>query len=91
MTNAQAEFPTEARSSSCYMDSKKIVRATVNATYTGQVVFYLSCDGGANYEEITVGEIHNFTNTGGDLRWSAIGIAPATLFLLTIEYEVEQT
>ena len=86
-----AEIPTECRSTAVYMDSKKVNRATLYATYTGEVIFYMSVDGGNNWEAITPNEIHNFVQAGAEVRWMAVGAYPATLSLVQIEYEVEQT
>lgn len=87
---AVAEFPTETYSKAVYMDSRKLVRATVRATTTGDVIFYLSPDGGSNWESVTNNTVHNFTNSGAELRWRAVGIAPATITYLEIEYEIER-
>ncbi|MFA5927045.1 MAG: YCF48-related protein [Patescibacteria group bacterium] len=55
--------------------SETITVATMTATTTlnGQsVAYYLSADGGSNWESVTSGESHSFTNTGSDLRWRAV-------------------
>ena len=35
--------------------------------------YYLTADGGTNWESTTPGILHTFTNTGTDLRWKIIG------------------
>ncbi|MFA7663135.1 MAG: fibronectin type III domain-containing protein, partial [Patescibacteria group bacterium] len=52
------------------------VRATLTATETvpagTSITYYLSADGGTNWEEVTSGAEHVFVETGSDLRWKAI-------------------
>jgi hypothetical protein len=49
----------------------------ITTTTTNPISFYVSADGGSNWEYVisgsTIGTIHNFTNTGTDLRWKAKG------------------
>jgi hypothetical protein len=49
-----------------------ITQAKLTATESsGSFTYYLTADG-TNWEEVTNGVIHTFTNTGTDLRWKAI-------------------
>ncbi|MCK4967915.1 MAG: hypothetical protein KAS12_02575, partial [Candidatus Aenigmarchaeota archaeon] len=46
---------------------------TSTATTNGQTInYYLSADGGSNWEAVIPGISHTFTNYGSDLRWKAI-------------------
>jgi hypothetical protein len=56
-----------------FKDASDSPQAVVNATLTvtvdsGGFDFELSADGGSNWETVTNGETHTFTNTGSDLR-----------------------
>ena len=47
-------------------------KATISLTSpssTAGLILRLSADGGSNWESVTEDNIHNFTNTGTDLRW----------------------
>lgn len=74
-----------------------IIAATLSATETlaGSDTFtwYLTADGGSNWEQVTNGTRHVFTNTGSDLRWKAESLNPTgganTYFeLVKVRYEV---
>ncbi len=58
--------------------TKNVSKATLTATYdlnglaASNLVFYLSADSGANWEEVTSGVEHTFTNTGTSLYWKAV-------------------
>ena len=41
--------------------------------------FWMSADGGVNWEKVITGVPHTFTNTGTDLRWKASGATGSTL------------
>jgi len=41
---------------------------TLNEALKGSNVFYLSADNGVNFEVVTLNQIHNFTNTGTQLK-----------------------
>ncbi|MHA1737867.1 MAG: hypothetical protein ACTSWD_04720 [Candidatus Heimdallarchaeota archaeon] len=63
-----------AVSSSVDYNNGIITQATLTATFTGDTpTFYMSADGGDNWEEVTSGVAHTFVNTGTDLRWKAEG------------------
>lgn len=71
----EAEFPisTLAVSSVVWMNNVTINSAKLVATETkqdtDQIIFYLSADGGSNYEEVTNGTPYYFANTGVALKW----------------------
>ncbi|MFA6098507.1 MAG: type II secretion system protein [Patescibacteria group bacterium] len=50
----------------------RIVSATLNATeeLNGQsILYFLSADGGTNFEPVSLGTPYDFMNSGSDLRW----------------------
>ena len=55
--------------------TKNITKATLTAAYNlnglavTNLLFYLSADGGSNWEEVTSGVEYTFINAGSDLRW----------------------
>ena len=44
----------------------------MSGTGAGTLTWYLSADGGDNWEEVTPGTIHTFTHTGTDLRLKVV-------------------
>ncbi len=61
-----------AQSTSIDLDNGTITQATLTSTeVSGLFVYRLSADGGTNFEVVTSGTRHFFTNTGTDLRWKA--------------------
>jgi len=53
-------------------EGQDITQATLTGAYNangGTIQFYLSNNGGANWESITPGVAHIFTTRGSDLRW----------------------
>ena len=94
-----------AQSIECYKGLLDVYAATITVTnVSGIFVYYLSSDGGTNWESVTHGTKHTFTNAGKDLRYKIVqndGIAFPTQFgtwgalggsgeisLVTIKYEV---
>lgn len=66
-------YNTVATLSSIFLNNQTVLSATVNATETKFITtdlikYYLSADGGANWEEASIGVGHAFTATGQDLR-----------------------
>lgn len=81
--------PTVATSLTVFMNSGYTVqKATINATYTGNIQFYLSADGGSTWEAATNNVEHTFTTTGTDLRWKAVGVYPAEMTAIKVKYKV---
>ena len=61
-----------ALSSTVEFNNGTITRATLtSAEVSGSFTYELSTDGGSNFETVTSGVPHTFTNTGIDLRWKA--------------------
>ncbi len=76
-----------ALSTSIYKNNETVSSATLTATETGSgsLTYYLSADTGSNWETVTNGEEHTFTNTGQDLRWKASG-SDKTITKMKVEY-----
>lgn len=80
-------LPGKFQSKSIYLDTNTVIKATIlTVTTVGNVIFYLSANGGTNWETVTVGTEHTFTNTGNDLRYMAIGDNGATLSEIKVSY-----
>ena len=75
LTISPATYDANAIIQSTTMDttSDTIISAllTVVATLGENITYYLSANGGTNWEQVTSGESHSFTNTASDLRWKA--------------------
>ncbi|NPE06796.1 MAG: hypothetical protein GNW80_00815 [Asgard group archaeon] len=77
------------------INGNKIISATLTVNQftppRTQIDYYLSADGGLNWEAVTPGIAHVFINKGDDLRWRAEIIGPedtsAHLYGLTINFE----
>lgn len=58
------------------------------------VDWYMSADGGANWESVTPGALHTFANAGNDLRWRAILMGPTYssphIYSVTIDYQFNE-
>ena len=69
--NGEIEDTETLRSSS--IDLTNTTVTTAKATFTGSgagtPTFYLTADGGTNWETVTSGTAKTFSNTGTDLRW----------------------
>lgn len=76
-----------ATSLSIYKNQETITSATLTATETGSgsLTYFMSADTGSNFETVTNGEEHEFTNTGQDLRFKATGSDKA-ITKIDIEY-----
>lgn len=81
-----AFFPKIVESRRIYANDETITSAKLTATTTGDVSFALSADDGSNYENITSGSTHNFTNTGKYLKWKAILNPGATITNIEVEW-----
>ncbi len=73
-----------------------ITNATIDATtlipYSTGMSYYLSADGGLNWESVYLGVPHTFTNPGSDLRFrvnltTSLSDRSALLFDITIDYD----
>jgi hypothetical protein len=65
-----------AQSTSFYSGSATVIKATLTATHTTPtdttIAYSLSADNGANWETVSSGIEHPFTNTGKQLKWKAV-------------------
>jgi len=57
---------TATTASETITDAMLVVNKTIGGT--SSATYYLSADNGANYEAVTLNEIHRFTNTGTQLK-----------------------
>jgi len=75
-----------ALSSSIDYNNGTITTATLTSTETsGSFDYEMTADGGSNWESVTSGAAHTFTNTGTDLRWRATENAASTGEISKIE------
>lgn len=83
----EAASVLNATSLSVALNHGTITQATLTATLTGNTpTFYMTADGGSNWEIVISGVLHIFTNTGVDLRWKVEG-SGTTITNIKIEYE----
>lgn len=79
-----------AQSLSIFLNNFTLTKATMIATASSgdvsDLAFQLSADGGSNWENITLGTEHTFTNTGNDLRFKITASGSVTLTNVQIEY-----
>ena len=66
-------FSTTAQSSTIDFNNGTITTAKLTATFTGGTPTLSMSADGSNFETVTSGVAHVFTNTGTDLRWKAEG------------------
>jgi hypothetical protein len=59
--------------------------ATISATGEYVALFWLSANGGTNWEQVTNRVSHTFTNTGTDLRYKIGGSGPFDITHLEVE------
>ena len=67
-----AIFPTIMTSKCIYTDNQDVIAATITATYTGDIAWYLSADNGGHWEAATPGVRLVFVNQGSYLRWRVV-------------------
>lgn len=68
-----------ALSKSVDLNNGTITTATLNSTeVSGSFTYALSADGGSNFESVTPGTAHTFSNTGTDLRFRITENAAST-------------
>jgi len=85
-TNFRWTFTTGQiiQTSEIYLDSTTITTATLTIdssriTTPANLAYELSADGGTNWETVTLGTKHTFTNTGIDLRLKVTASGAATI------------
>lgn len=74
-----ALFPTQLVSDSVMLNDGLISSGLLfvnpaQVTNIENLAFFLSADGGTNFESVTNGSVHAFTNTGSDLRYKIVGV-----------------
>jgi len=71
-------YNTIATSTAIFVNNKVVTRATFNADetkYENDIIkYYLSADNGVNWEEVTLGVEHTFTNNGTTLKFRVVFI-----------------
>lgn len=65
-------FVSNERTTSATITDAILVANSLKST-NAIATYYLSADGGSNYEEVTLNQIHRFTDTGTALRVKVIG------------------
>lgn len=76
-SNHSIPHQTHQEFNTMFLNGETITKATVNATETrwnpnDKIAYFLSADGGNNYEEATLGVSHTFTNTGQELKGKVV-------------------
>lgn len=65
-------------SKSIFLNNETVTRATLNANETkvgeDSFTYFLSADGGSNWEQVSRGTEYAFQNTGTDLRFKVLGV-----------------
>ena len=86
-TNEDCDFlNTEVLQSLSAQKGATITKAKLTSDSTTNLTFEMTADN-SNWESVTSGTIHTFTNTGSDLRFRATASGAATISLITITYE----
>lgn len=84
----EVDVPETVISSSIVYNQGTISAARITLTGSGtgfnDLQIDLSADGGSNWERVTDGTLHNFTNTGTDLRWRIKG-SNATITKIVVD------
>lgn len=68
--------------------TENIIKATLTANHNlnGQsIYYYLSANGGTNWELVTPNAVHTFVNKGNNLRWAAVLVAANQAFTPEID------
>ena len=84
------------QSSAVWMNNETITNAKLNASETKEgtdiILFYLSADNGSNFEKVTNGTLHYFTNTGTKLKWKArlTGYAGNSTYFENLRIEINK-
>lgn len=84
-------FPTIAQSKVVRNNTDTISTLQVNVTFTGSVLFYVSADNGATWEQVVIAGnsgqdvSHSFTATGTKLLWKGVGLSGDIISRITIK------
>ena len=83
--NQTTLYSLNAQSKAISYNNGAINFAKITLTYTGNAPdnIYLTADG-VNWESVTNGTLHTFTNTGTDLRWK-VDASGTTITKIIIE------
>lgn len=91
-TNQELAFTTGqiAQSLSCFKNSINIINATFTCNFdtgdSSDVTVQLSSDGGSNWETVTIGTKHNFSDVGQDLRFKITASDTVKITWIKIQY-----
>jgi len=77
---------TIIQSNTVYKNNETITQAKLTAEDSGNVNYYMSADTGSNWESVTPGVSHTFTNTGQELKWRASATGSASISSIEISY-----
>jgi len=77
-------------STSIYLNGDTVTNAIMTAKGTdyNNLTFYMSANGGTNWEEVNLSSLHTFTNTGTDLRWKAVSAGTCSLTYVEVKYNI---
>jgi len=75
-----------ATSLTIYKNNETVTQAKLTAIDSGNVVYQMSADTGSNWETVTSGTNHAFTNTGQEIKWRASATASANISSIEISY-----
>jgi len=75
-----------AQSLPIYLNNETLSSATLTITDGGNIIPYLSADAGSNWEQVTSGTEHTFTNQGNDLRFKLSASATTSTSYLEVTY-----
>ena len=76
-----------AQSLAVHLNNGTVTRATLTGTSTGTLTFEMTADG-TNWESVTSGSEHTFSDTGQDLRWRATSTGVSQITQLEVDYVV---
>lgn len=79
---------TQGQGSSIDYNNGTITQAKMTVTYSGfgPIALYLTANGGSNWEAVSNGVLHTFSNTGTDLRWRIVGFGNTITGISIINY-----
>jgi len=66
-----------------------ITKAMLVIDYSGSGTFELSADGGANWEVVTPNTVHEFTDTGADLRLRITNVSNLIVYSYGVLYDID--
>jgi len=75
-----------ASSLTVYKNNETINSATLTAVDSGNINYEMSADTGSNWESVSSGKKHTYTNTGQELKWRATATSNANISSIEIEY-----